>query len=201
MQRTEVRMNQIIGYARVSTLDQNVAAQVVRLKRAGAIKIFEDKISGARFDRPGLKAAMDYSRQGDTICVVRLDRLGRSVRELLDVVAKLKQRGIGLSSLEEKIDTSSASGELIFHIFCSIAAFERRLIAERTRDGLAAAKAKGVKFGRPNVEAERIEAAMLLVRGGISPTRAARQIGIGRSTIYRRLSQASHEVFPYARNV
>jgi len=123
----------ILGYARVSTGDQDVAGQSMRLTRAGAIEVFTDVRSGRSMDRPGLQDLLAYARRGDTLAVVRLDRLGRSLAELLATVTVLKERGIALLSLEEKIDTSSAIGELIFHVFGAIAHFERRLIAECTR--------------------------------------------------------------------
>ncbi|MEE4280258.1 MAG: recombinase family protein [Halieaceae bacterium] len=181
-------MSASLGYARVSTSDQDLAGQVMRLEAAGAARTFEDVISGRTFDRPGLKALLDYARAGDALMVVRLDRLGRSLRELLDVVELLKQRGVALVSLEEKIDTSSAAGELVFHVFGSIAQFERRLIAERTRDGIAAARAEGRKPGRPALDREKVQAALTLVRSGLSPTKAADQVGLGRSTVYRELA-------------
>ncbi len=184
-------MSQIIGYARVSTGDQDVAGQRARLEKAGAARVFEDVISGKRFDRPGLAALLDHLRAGDTLAVVRLDRLGRSLRELLEIVEALKGRGVALLSLEEKIDTSSAAGELVFHVFGAIAQFERRLIAERTRDGLAAARSRGAKPGRPALDPEKLEAARILVKGGMSITRAAARTGLGRSTLYRELQGAS----------
>jgi len=119
---------------------------------------------------------------------VRLDRLGRSLRELLEIVEQLKGRGVALVSLEEKIDTASAAGELVFHVFGAIAHFERRLIAERTRDGVAAARAEGRKPGRPALDRERLQAPLTLVRSGLSPTKAADQVGLGRSTVYRELA-------------
>jgi len=125
------------------------------------------------------------------LAVVRLDRLGRSLRELLDVVETLQKRGVALLSLEEKIDTSSAAGELIFHVFGAIAQFERRLIAERTRDGMANARLKGSRPGRPPLDQEKREAAILLVKSGMSPTKAVRQIGLGRSTLYREIQGQS----------
>ena len=141
-------MGDVLGYARVSTGDQDVAGQELRLRRAGAAKVFTDVRSGRSMERPGLGALLDYARRGDTLAVVRLDRLGRSLAELLATVAVLKERGIALPSLEEKIDTSSAAGELVFHVFGAIAHFERRLIAERTRDGIAAGRARGNHPGR-----------------------------------------------------
>ena len=181
-------MSATLGYARVSTGDQDLAGQVMRLKAAGAVRTFEDVISGRTFDRPGLKALLDFARAGDALMVVRLDRLGRSLRELLEIVEQLKERGVALVSLEEKIDTASAAGELVFHVFGAIAQFERRLIAERTRDGVAAARAEGRKPGRPALDREKLQAALTLVRSGLSPTRAADQVGLGRSTVYRELA-------------
>jgi len=134
--------------------------------------------------------ALAYARHGDTLAVVRLDRLGRSLGELLTTVTMLKERGIALLSLEEKIDTSSAAGELIFHVFGAIAHFERRLIAERTKDGIAAARAKGKRPGRQPLDADRVEAALKLVAAGLSPTVDGRQLGLGRSTVYREVSRA-----------
>jgi DNA invertase Pin-like site-specific DNA recombinase len=178
-------MPDTLGYARVSTGDQDLAGQVLRLKAAGAARTYQDVISGRTFDRPGLKALLDYARAGDTLAVVRL---GRSLRELLEVVETLKARQIALVSLEEKIDTTSAAGELVFHVFGAIAQFERRLIAERTRDGVAAARAEGRHPGRPKLDQEKLRAALTLIRNGMSPTKAARHVGLGRSTLYRELA-------------
>ena len=189
-------MGDILGYARVSTADQDVAGQRMRLTQAGAIKVFTDVRSGRTMDRPGVDALLAYARNGDTLAVVRLDRLGRSLGELLTTVAMLKERGIGLVSLEEKIDTTSAAGELIFHVFGAIAHFERRLIAERTKDGIAAARARGKRPGRLPLAADKIAAALSLVKAGLSPTSAARQLGLGRSTVYREVSRASTERLP-----
>jgi DNA invertase Pin-like site-specific DNA recombinase len=141
-------MGDILGYARVSTADQDVAGQRMRLTQAGAIKVFTDVRSGRTMDRPGLHSLLDYARKGDTLAVVRLDRLGRSLGELLATVELLRARGIDLLSLEEKISTASAAGELVFHVFGAIAHFERRLIAERTKDGIAAARARGQAVNR-----------------------------------------------------
>lgn len=180
-------MGQVIGYARVSTGDQDVAGQTMRLEAAGAVRVFTDVKSGKTIDRDGLNALIDYARAGDTIAVVRLDRLGRSLNELLAIIEKLKARGIALLSLEEKIDTSSAAGELVFHVFGAIAHFERRLIAERTKDGIAAARAKGRMPGRRPLDPEKAAAALKLVQAGLSPTEAARQVGLGRATVYREM--------------
>ena len=177
-------MPDILGYARVSTNQQELSGQRDRLLEAGAIRVFEDVISGRIFDRPGLEQLIDYARPNDSLCVVRLDRLGRSLKEMLETVEMLKAREIHLVSLEEKIDTTSAAGELIFHVFGAIAHFERRLISERTKDGIKAARAKGRYPGRPPVSPEKIEAALSLIESGLSPTNAAKQLGVSRSKVY-----------------
>jgi DNA invertase Pin-like site-specific DNA recombinase len=181
----------ILGYARVSTGQQDLSGQRERLKEAGAIKIFTDVISGKISDRPGLEDLISYARTGDLLCVVRLDRLGRSLKELLEIVARLKDSNIGLMSLEEKIDTSSAAGELVFHVFGSSAHFERRLIADRTRDGIRAVRLRGKYPGRPVLDKDKLDAALKLVGSGLSPTNAAKQVQLGRSTLYRELKYHS----------
>ncbi|MEN3145631.1 recombinase family protein [Ochrobactrum sp. WV_118_8] len=182
-------MPDVLGYARVSTKDQDLEVQRRRLREeAGAIRIFEDVISGKTFERPGLAELLKFSRNGDIVCVVRLDRLGRSLKELLETVDDLKARGLAFRSLEERLDTSSAAGELIFHVFGAIAHFERRLIIERTRDGIAAAKARGKKLGRPPLDNDKLESALKLIDAGVRPAQVARQLGLGRSTLYRELA-------------
>ena len=127
----------LIGYARVSTDDQNLNLQEDALEKAGCEQIFKDQISGAKAERPGLQEILQYARSGDVIVVWRLDRLSRSLKELIEMVALLEKKGIGLKSLQESIDTSSSSGKLIFHIFGALAEFERNLIRERTQAGLS----------------------------------------------------------------
>ncbi len=139
----------IIGYARVSTDDQNLDAQTDALTAAGAERIFSDKISGAKRDRPELGALLDQLRPGDVVVVAKYDRLARSLRDLLDLVEAIKDRGAGFRSLAEDIDTTTPAGRLVFHVFASIAQFERERIAERTKEGLQAAKARGRVGGRP----------------------------------------------------
>lgn len=180
-------MADVLGYARVSTGDQDVAGQTLRLKQAGATKIFTDVKSGKNMERPGLVELLAYARAGDTLAIVRLDRLGRSLAELLTTVTMLREREIALLSLEEKIDTSSAAGELVFHVFGAIAHFERRLISERTKDGIAAARAKGKRPGRQPLDQKKVEAAITLIEAKTAPAEAARQLGFGRSTIYREM--------------
>lgn len=182
-------LTQVLGYARVSTDDQDVSAQRLRLQQAGAVKIFADVRSGRDADRPGLKELLAFARPGDTLAVVRLDRLSRSLGELLQMVQMLRARQIALLSLEEKIDTSSAAGELIFHVFGAIAHFERRLISERTKDGIAAARARGKRPGRRPLDARKAEAALKLIEAKTSPAEAARQLGLGRSTVYREMKR------------
>ena len=184
-------MPQILGYARVSTSDQDLSGQITRLTEAGAARVFEDVISGKTFERPGLSAFLDYARTGDTLTVIRLDRLGRSLKELLETVEDLHNRGIGLISLEERIDTTSAAGELIFHVFGAIAHFERRLISERTKDGIKAARAQGRKPGRPPLETETVLALQNLVQAGMTAGQAAKQLGIARSTAYRLMKETA----------
>ena len=179
------RVGDTLGYARVSTHDQNPDAQSDRLIEAGAIRVFTDIVSGKRFDRPALAELIDHARPGDRLCIIRLDRLGRSLRELLETVDGLKARGIHLISLEERLNTSSAAGELVFHVFGSIAHFERRLISERTRDGIAAARKRGRTPGRPPLDPETVSAAQKLIAAGLSAAGAAKQLGIGRATAYR----------------
>lgn len=138
-----------IGYARISTDDQNLNLQRDALLKADCSQIFEDQISGAKAERHGLQDALNYARPGDILVVWRLDRLSRSLKDLIEIVNNLESRKIGLKSLQEAIDTTSNSGKLIFHIFGALAEFERNLIRERTQAGLQAARARGRKGGRP----------------------------------------------------
>ena len=138
-----------VGYARVSTYDQDLSLQIDALQRAGCEKTFDDKASGAKAQRPGLSDAMDFLRKGDTLVVWRLDRLGRSLKHLIETVTVLEEKGIGLISLTESINTTTSGGRLVFHFFGALAEFERSLIRERTQAGLQAARARGRKGGRP----------------------------------------------------
>jgi DNA invertase Pin-like site-specific DNA recombinase len=146
---TKMRCQMLIGYARVSTDDQNLDLQKDALNKIGCESIFEDRLSGVKDQRPGLQRALDYARSGDTIVVWRLDRLSRSLKNLIEMVNLLDAKEIGLKSIHESIDTSSSSGKLIFHIFGALAEFERNLIQERTQAGLQAARARGRNGGRP----------------------------------------------------
>lgn len=174
---------------RVSTAEQDLEVQRWRLRdEAKAIRIFEDVVSGKTFERPGLATLLDYARADDIICVVRLDRLGRSLKELLETVDDFKKRGLEFRSLEERLDTASAAGELVFHVFGAIAHFERRLIVERTKDGIAAARSRGKRPSRPPLDEDKLAAAFALIDTGMRPAQVARQLGLGRSTLYRELA-------------
>ena len=187
-------MPDVLGYARVSTSDQDLEVQRRRLRdEAGAIRVFDDVISGKSFDRPGLNELIGFCRPGDIICVVRLDRPRRSLKELLETVDMFKARGLAFRSLEERLDTSSAAGELVFHVFGASAHFERRLIVERTRDGIAAARARGKVPGRPTLDADKLASALKLIEAGVRPAQAAKQLGLGRSTLYRELAALKTE--------
>jgi DNA invertase Pin-like site-specific DNA recombinase len=185
------RVGDILGYARVSTADQDLSGQKDQLIQHGAVRVFEDLISGKTFNRPGLTALLDQARPNDTLAVIRLDRLGRSLKELLETVDALKAREINLISLEERIDTTSAAGELVFHVFGAIAHFERRLISERTKDGLASARKHGRIPGRPPLPPATISALQDLVGAGKSVSQAAKHLGIGRSTAYKAIRSKS----------
>lgn len=180
-----------IGYARVSTGDQHLDLQRDALIDAGCEKIFEDTMSGSQISRSGLNAAIEFVRSGDTLVIWRLDRLGRSLQDLLSLVQNLNDRGIALQSLHEQLDTSSATGKLIYHVFGALSEFERNLIVERTRAGLKAARARGRHGGRPSKlsDAQIKEIRVLMQSPGISTKRIAEQYGISRSTIYNCLKQ------------
>jgi DNA invertase Pin-like site-specific DNA recombinase len=183
-------VSQTIGYARVSADDQNPRMQLDALKAAGCDPVFVEKASGALKDRPELAAALDYARPGDVLVVWKLDRLGRTLVDLVETVAGLEKRGIGFRSIEEGefINTTTAAGELVFHIFASLAQFERRMILERAAAGRAAARARGETGGRPTVMTpEQLAAGRLLVGGGASIRQAARAIGVSKTTLGRHL--------------
>lgn len=183
----------LIGYARVSTVEQNVALQLDALHAAHVEQVFTDEgISGSVSSRPELDKCLVHLRPGDTLVVWRLDRLARSLKNLLELVESLSQRGIHLRSLTESIDTSSASGRLILSVFGALAEFERSLIIERTQAGLAAARSRGAKIGRPTaMTAGKIEQARTLVSAGHRVPDVARSLGVGRSTLYRVLGESN----------
>jgi DNA invertase Pin-like site-specific DNA recombinase len=177
----------LIGYERVSTDDQNLALQQDALQTAGCDKIFSDKMSGVKADRPGLQQALAYVRSGDTLVVWRLDRLGRSLKDLIALVEDLEQRQIGFRSLQESINTTTSGGKLIFHVFGALAEFERNLMRERTQAGLQAARARGRKGGRQHkLTPGQIEIGRSLAADPKrSVTSICEHLGISRPTYYR----------------
>jgi len=175
-----------IGYARVSTEDQNLALQLNALKQGGCTRIFTDKIGGARADRPGLNETLSHLRVGDTLVVWKLDRLGRSVKGLVDLVNTLEERGVHFRSLTDGIDTKTPAGRFFFHIMASLAQMERELIVERTRAGLAAARKLGRIGGRKRrMTDNKIKAARRLLTGGTPPRDVAENLGVSVPTLYR----------------
>jgi DNA invertase Pin-like site-specific DNA recombinase len=181
--------NYKLGYARVSTLQQDEALQHDALKAAGCPRIFVDKASGKLESRPALDDLLAQVRPGDTVVVWRLDRLGRSLRHLLETVNALEQRGVAFVSLTENIDTSTPGGRLVFHVFGALAEFERDLIRERTMAGLAAARARGRTGGRPTVwtEDKLRTARAMRASGDYDVTSIAKVLGVSRASVYRAL--------------
>src|ERR671931_2291782 len=180
----------LIGYARVSTLDQNLDLQRDALRKAGvaAKDIYTDKITGTTAQRPGLDQALSHLREGDTLIVWRLDRLGRSLKHLIETVTKLKKQGIAFKSLTENIDTATATGNLVFQIFGALAEFERNLITERTIAGLDAARVRGRKGGRPrrNPASGRVALAKRLYRDNtLSIPDILKTLNVSKATLYR----------------
>ena len=178
-----------VGYARVSTQDQSPALQRDALLEAGCERIFEEKASGAQRDRPELKAALEYMREGDTLVVWKLDRLARSMKQLIETVEELDERGISFKVIREAIDTTTPGGKLTFHIFGALAEFERSLIRERTTAGLAAARARGRTGGRPPaLSAEDLVVAKAMLRDPeITVKQVAARLGVAPSTLYKHL--------------
>ena len=176
-----------IGYARVSTTDQNDSLQIDALNLAGCEKIFTDKISGTVSERPGLTKVKDQLRKGDTLVIWKLDRLGRSLKDLISWSAYLEQEGIALKSVKENIDTSTTTGRLIFHIFGALAEFERNLTVERTQSGLASARARGRVGGRPQTlnKDKRDLTIQLYKEKKITVTKICEMMSISKPTLYK----------------
>ncbi len=175
-----------IGYARVSTADQSLEPQKDTLSAAGCKKLFTDVASGVRTERPGLDSAIAFCRKGDTLVVWKLDRMGRSMSHLIEMVQKLEAKGVGFKSLTENIDTTTAGGRFFFHVFGALAEFERDLIRERVQAGLKSARARGRKGGRPPVPEEtRAMAKILLADKSLSVKQICEQLGIAKSTLYK----------------
>jgi len=181
----------LIGYARVSTADQNPELQIDALEKVGCEKLFTDEgVSGSKTDRPQLNKALEHSRKGDTLVVWKLDRLGRSLSHLLEVIGGLSDRGIQFKSIQETIDTSTPGGKLVFHVFCSLAEFERDLVRERTNAGLAAARARGRVGGRPSsLSSEQVKMGKALASiSDLTVKEICAQLGCSRATYYRQIA-------------
>jgi len=182
----------LIGYARVSTTDQDLSLQLDALKKAGCEKIFEDKASGTLADRPGLESALSHLRKEDVLIVWKLDRVGRSLKHIVEFITKLNSREVQFRSLTESIDTTTAAGRFFFHITAALAQMERDLIAERTNAGLQAAKARGRLGGRrPKLSPEQLAHARELIAGGRPVKDVARLMNVDRSTLFRQMKVSS----------
>ncbi|MCX6075646.1 MAG: recombinase family protein [Campylobacterales bacterium] len=176
----------LIGYARVSTTDQNLALQKDALIKAGCEKIYEDEMSGTKDNRPGLNQALDMLRKDDTLVVWKLDRLGRSVKSLIELVSSLNQKGIHFKSLTDSIDTGTPSGRFFFHVMASLDQMERELIVERTKAGLEAAKKLGRTGGRKRIMTDsKLASAKKLINSGIPAKDVAIDLGVSLATLYR----------------
>jgi DNA invertase Pin-like site-specific DNA recombinase len=181
----------LVGYGRVSTKGQLLDRQITALTAAGCQRIFTDKKSGKDAEREELWACLDYLRLGDTLVVPSLDRLGRSLQDLITIVAKLRKRGIGFRSLHEALDTTTPGGRLVFHVFAALAEFIRELIVDGTNEGLAAARARGQRLGRPPaMTAEQIrQAHAILTRPEETVSSVARLLGVSRGTLYKHIPE------------
>lgn len=176
----------LIGYARVSTFDQNIDLQEDALKKAGCEKFFFDKVSGTKKERPGLNDAVSHLRKGDTFVIWKLDRLGRSLKNLIDFISRLEEMGIHFQSITDGIDTKTAAGRFFFHVMGALARMERELIVERTKAGLVAARERGRKGGRKRAMTDsKLEAAKKLLADGIPPKDVAQNLGVSIPTLYR----------------
>lgn len=181
-----------VGYARTSTQDQDASLQVDALKQAGCKLIFTDTASGSKASRPELDRMIEHLREGDVVVVWRLDRLGRSLKNLIELVAIFDERGVGFRSLTESIDTTTTGGRLVFHVFAALAQFERELIVERTNAGLAAARARGRVGGRPKaLDDKGVATAQKLYRSNeYSVPEIASMLGVSPATVYRNLDRS-----------
>jgi DNA invertase Pin-like site-specific DNA recombinase len=183
----------LIGYARVSTPDQNLDLQIVALKQAGCGEVVDDKISGSRAERPGLAKVLEILREGDTLVVWKLDRLGRSVKNLVDLVGGLHKQGVQFKSLTDAIDTGTPSGQFFFHVMASLAEMERELTIERTRAGLTIARQLGRKGGRRRQMTDsKIESAKKLLATGVPARDVADNLGVSVPTLYRWIPASTH---------
>lgn len=182
----------LIGYARVSREDQNLELQLQALNAAGCERIFSEKKSGAKKERRVLQEALSHLRSGDTLVVWKLDRLGRTVKQLVDLVSELEAKQINFRSVTDKIDTTSSAGRFFFHVMASLSQMERELLIERTKAGLDAAKKLGRTGGRPRSMTEsKVKSAKKLLRGGMSPKDVADDLGVSLATLYRWVPEAA----------
>jgi DNA invertase Pin-like site-specific DNA recombinase len=178
----------LMGYARVSTDDQSLALQIDALKAAGCELVFEDQMTGASVVRPGLEKAFSHLRKGDTLVVWKLDRLGRTVKGLVELVDFLQAKEIQFRSLTDSIDTSTSAGRFFFHVMAALAQMERELVRERTQAGLGAARARGRVGGRkPKMDESKKKAARRMLESGMTAVEVAQAIGVSRATLYRRV--------------
>lgn len=193
-----------IGYARVSTKDQNLALQKDALEKEGCERIFEEKISGKKANRPELQKLLEQLRAGDVVIIWKLDRLGRSLRDLVDLVQQIQEKGAGLKSLHDHIDTTTPQGKLTFHLFAALAEFERDIISERTKAGLASARARGRKGGRPKgLSRKAKDKAMIaatLYKQGKPVQEICEHLGFTKSTLYRYLRHEGVEIGGYTKD-
>ena len=179
----------LIGYARVSTDEQNLDLQLDALMAAGCEQTFTDKVTGAATTKVGLEDALKYARAGDTLVVWKLDRLGRTVKGLVELVEGIQQRGIQFKSITDSIDTSTAAGRFFFHVMAALAEMERELIRERTKAGLHAARARGRLGGRKaKMDASKVESAKHLLKSGMTSREVATNLGVSRATLYRAIA-------------
>ncbi len=184
----------LIGYARVSTDEQHLSLQLDALTQCGCERTFTDTVSGSRMERPGLAEALSHVRRGDTVVVWKLDRLGRSVRGLIELVGDLEKRGVQFRSITDSIDTGTPAGRFFFHVMASLAEMERELIVERTQAGLAAARRQGRVGGRKRLLTEsKVKSAQRLLAAGRSPKDVARDLGVSVPTLYRWLPASERE--------
>jgi DNA invertase Pin-like site-specific DNA recombinase len=179
----------LVGYARVSTDEQNLDLQLDALKLAGCEQLFTDKITGTAKTKEGLAEAIKYLREGDTLVVWKLDRLGRTVKGLVELVERFQTRGVQFKSITDSIDTSTAAGRFFFHVMAALAEMERELIKERTKAGLTAARARGRMGGRkPKMDVSKINSAKQLLNSGMTGKDVAQNLGVSRATLYRAIA-------------
>lgn len=186
-------MSELVGYARVSTIDQDYSLQVEQLEKYGCTKIFHEKESGKNVGRPELKKALEYLREGDKLIIYKIDRLARSTRDLHNIVHELEEKGIGVVFIKEQIDFSTPAGKLMFTMLGAIAEFERDLINERTKEGRERAREQGKHLGRPSQPDKEVKRALKLYRereaNGMSVSDIVKSTGVPRSTIYAKAKQ------------